>query len=50
MEEKKCAGPNCDECQRRAQEEKENDEMTFAVLLALVPMLTLTLFGSAGLI
>lgn len=50
MGETKCQGPDCQECERRAQEEIENGEMTFAVLLALVPMLTLTLFGNMGLI
>jgi len=47
MEEiKKC---DCPECQRRAEEEKVQEEMNFAILLALVPALVITFFSSAGL-
>lgn len=44
--EKKC---ECPECQRRAEEEKAQEEMNFAILLALIPALVITFFNSAGL-
>ena len=47
MEETKCT---CAECERRAQEEKETEEMNFAVLLALVPALVVTLLSNVGLL
>lgn len=50
MEETKCQGPGCPECERRAREEKEQEEISLAVLLAIVPMLVFTLFGNIGLI
>ncbi len=37
---------SCDQC-RRAQ---EAEEMAFAFLLALMPVITLTLFGNMGLL
>lgn len=40
----------CPKCQEREQKDAHCDEMSFAVLLALVPMLTLTLFGNIGLL
>jgi hypothetical protein len=46
MEEKVC---KCPECAKREQEAKESHEMNFAVLVALLPMLTITLFGNLGL-
>jgi len=47
MEENKCS---CPECEKREQEQKESNELNFAVLVALMPVLTLTLFGSVGLV
>lgn len=47
MEETKCT---CAECERRAQEEKETEDMNFAVLLALVPALVVTLLSNVGLL
>jgi len=44
--EKKC---ECVECAQRKEEHKQNEEMNLAVLIALVPMLTLTVFGNMGL-
>lgn len=46
MEQKKCA---CPHCAKRATEDAENDEMSFAVLLAMVPLMVMTVFGSMGL-
>jgi hypothetical protein len=40
---------DCPHCKKRAQREKEYNEMAFAVLLAIIPMLVLTLFGQIGL-
>lgn len=47
MEEKKC---KCIHCEKRAQEDQEAEEMNFAVLVALVPVLTITLFNTVGLL
>lgn len=44
-EQTKC---ECPECERRELEEKEHEEMSMAVLVALVPMLVLTLFTQIG--
>jgi hypothetical protein len=44
--EEKCA---CPECAKREREHRESEELNFAVLIALVPVLTLTLFNSIGL-
>lgn len=41
--------PNCVHCQKRAQAEKEAEELSFAILIALVPAMTITLFSSMGL-
>ncbi len=46
MDEKKCT---CPECEKRKNEEMKREEMNFAVLVALVPMLTLTVFNVMGL-
>ncbi|NTU66369.1 MAG: hypothetical protein HGB08_00430 [Candidatus Moranbacteria bacterium] len=46
MQEAPC---ECPECKRRAEAEKEHEEMNFAILLALVPALVITFFGNAGL-
>jgi hypothetical protein len=37
---------NCPECSKRA----ANEEIAFAFLLALMPVITLTLFGNMGLL
>lgn len=37
---------SCTDCKKAA----ENDEMAFAFLLALMPVVTLTLFGNMGLL
>jgi hypothetical protein len=44
-------GPNdpCPHCLKREEEQKEMDELGLAVLIALVPALTITLFSNLGL-
>lgn len=45
-DEKKCP---CPDCEKRAEQDQKQEEMGFAVLVALVPMLTLTVFSTLGL-
>lgn len=40
----------CPECERREAEHKESEEMNFAILVALVPVLAITLFSNVGLL
>lgn len=40
---------NCPHCMRREEEEKEAEELNLAILIALVPALTITLFSNMGL-
>ena len=40
----------CPHCQRKAEEEASNDEMGLAILLMLMPAMTLTLFSNIGLL
>jgi len=47
MEEKKCP---CPECETREAQAQEAEEMNFAILVALVPVLTITLFNTVGLL
>jgi hypothetical protein len=46
MEEKK---ETCPHCEKRKREEAEYEEMSLAVLLAVIPLTVLTLFGQIGL-
>jgi len=39
----------CPECDKREAEHKQKEEMNLAVLVALMPMLTLTVFNMLGL-
>jgi hypothetical protein len=39
----------CAHCEARAIEEEESDQLGMAVLIALVPALTITLFSNLGL-
>jgi len=39
----------CPYCLKREEEQKEMDELGLAVLIALVPALTITLFSNLGL-
>lgn len=47
MEQEKCS--QCPHCQERAKQEAEKGETDFALLLALVPLMVVTLFGHMGL-
>jgi hypothetical protein len=47
MEENKCP---CPECEKRKKDEAETHELNFALLVALMPVLTLTFFNNIGLI
>jgi hypothetical protein len=38
----------CPECEKRAAIEKEYEEVSLAFLLALMPMMVITLFGQIG--
>jgi len=40
----------CPECQKRAEEHAESETFGLAVLIALMPIMTLTLFGHIGLL
>jgi hypothetical protein len=48
MEETKHA-KDCPHCEMRAQEEAQSEELNFAVLIALVPILTITFLSNVGL-
>ena len=39
----------CLHCERKEAQEEESDELNMAILVALVPALTITLFSSLGL-
>ncbi|MEK7549444.1 MAG: hypothetical protein AAB519_00450 [Patescibacteria group bacterium] len=41
---------NCPTCKSVAVEATKNEEASFAFLLALIPVLTLTFFGQVGLL
>ncbi|MFA4817902.1 MAG: hypothetical protein WC608_04250 [Parcubacteria group bacterium] len=45
-----CVGPDCPECVKRDEETKAADEIGMAILVALMPLLSITLFGNMGLI
>ena len=46
-----CGDPenSCPHCVKREEEQKEMDELSMAILIALVPALTITLFSNLGL-
>lgn len=44
--EKNC---QCPECEKREKEHAQREEMNLAVLISLLPMLTLTMFNMLGL-
>lgn len=46
METEKC---KCPECEKRAEEMRQSEEIAFAFLLALMPLMTITLFSNFGL-
>ena len=41
---------SCPHCQKAAEESAKNEETSFAFLLALLPVITLTFFGQTGLL
>lgn len=41
---------SCETCAKHAKRTQESEEMAFAFLLALMPVLTITLFGQVGLL
>ncbi|MBI2439461.1 MAG: hypothetical protein HYV45_02585 [Candidatus Moranbacteria bacterium] len=45
-----CSSGQCPECEKSAQEARENEEMSMAFLLALMPVISLTFFGQVGLL
>lgn len=47
MEKEKC---QCPACEARNKEHEESEELNMAILVALVPVLTITLFSSIGLL
>jgi len=42
-------GCDCPACKRRLEEETIQEDLNFAILIALVPALTITLFSTMGL-
>ncbi|MBP6929972.1 MAG: hypothetical protein KBB77_03495 [Candidatus Moranbacteria bacterium] len=40
----------CETCAKHAKHAQENEEMSFAFLLALMPVLTISFFGQVGLL
>jgi hypothetical protein len=45
-----CSGPDCPKCAKAAEDAAQSAEMGFAFLLAMLPVISLTLFGQAGLL
>ncbi len=43
-------GAGCPSCEKSAQEAVQNEEISMAFLLALVPVISLTFFGQIGLL
>jgi hypothetical protein len=42
-------GPDCPECKKRMEEVAKQEEVNFAVLVALVPVMVFTFISTAGL-
>ena len=42
-------GPDCPHCAKREEHQKQAEELNLAILIALVPALTITLFSNLGL-
>lgn len=40
--------PNCPHCAEKTRQEAESEELNFAVLIALMPILTITFLSNAG--
>jgi len=45
-----CGNPSCPECAKRKAEEGMAEEMNFAILVALVPVMAFTLINFTGLV
>jgi len=45
-----CGNPECPECAKRQAEEGMAEEMNFAILVALVPVMVFTLINFTGLV
>lgn len=45
-----CDTGGCENCAKVAEEASQNEELSMAFLLALVPVITLTFFGQVGLL
>ena len=45
-----CSTGQCQSCEKTAQETVQNEEISMAFLLALVPVISLTFFGQVGLL
>lgn len=45
-----CSTGSCPNCARVAEESKQSEELSFAFLLALIPVISLTFFGQMGLL
>lgn len=43
-------GAGCPSCEKSAKEAQQNEEISMAFLLALVPVISLTFFGQIGLL
>lgn len=43
-------GAGCPSCEQAAKETEQNEEISMAFLLALVPVISLTFFGQIGLL
>jgi len=50
MESQSGSGAACAQCNANLEQGSKNEELSFAFLLALVPALTLSLFGNIGLL
>lgn len=45
-----CSTGGCENCAKAAEEATQNEEVSLAFLLALVPVISLTFFGQIGLL
>lgn len=45
-----CSGPDCPKCAKAAADAEEAENTNLAFLLAMLPVITLTFFGQAGLL
>lgn len=50
IESQNSSGVSCAKCNENLEQVSKNEDLSFAFLLALVPALTLSLFGNIGLL